>query len=173
MTIHDQNLQAALSPVSEAGEGKPEEGIALCLSGGGYRAMVFHLGVLWRLNELGYLSRLQRISSVSGGSITAAMLGLKWGRLAFSNGIAGRLVKQVVANEDLDLGVEQFIAAHQPQFLQELTSEEGHHGTEVGYAAGVELNGVIHLRIEHGLEDDLAGFLRCEWLYGQWLVAQG
>ncbi len=96
MTIHDQNLQAALSPVSEAGEGKPEEGIALCLSGGGYRAMVFHLGVLWRLNELGYLSRLQRISSVSGGSITAAMLGLKWGRLAFSNGIAGRLVKEVV-----------------------------------------------------------------------------
>lgn len=29
--------------------------IALCLSGGGYRAMLFHLGALWRLNELGYL----------------------------------------------------------------------------------------------------------------------
>jgi NTE family protein len=40
--------------------------------------MVFHLGVLWRLDELGYLARLDRISSVSGGSITAAMLGLKW-----------------------------------------------------------------------------------------------
>jgi NTE family protein len=49
----------------------PEEGIALCLSGGGYRAMLFHLGALWRLNELGYLPTLARISSVSGGSITA------------------------------------------------------------------------------------------------------
>src|SRR4029079_14230770 len=27
---------------------KLEEGIALCLSGGGYRAMLFHTGVLWR-----------------------------------------------------------------------------------------------------------------------------
>ena len=27
-------------------ESQPEEGIALCLSGGGYRAMVFHLGAL-------------------------------------------------------------------------------------------------------------------------------
>jgi len=31
----------------------PEPGVALCLSGGGYRAMVFHVGALWRLNELG------------------------------------------------------------------------------------------------------------------------
>src|SRR5258708_12082538 len=52
----------------------PAPGIALCLSGGGYRAMLFHLGTLWRLNELGYLPKLDRISSVSGGSITAALL---------------------------------------------------------------------------------------------------
>ncbi len=62
---------------------KPQEGIALCLSGGGYRAMLFHLGALTRLNEWGYLKRLARISSVSGGSIAAAMLGLEWNRLAF------------------------------------------------------------------------------------------
>ena len=49
----------------------PPSGIALCLSGGGYRAMVFHLGALWRLNELGFLPKLARVSSVSGGSITA------------------------------------------------------------------------------------------------------
>ena len=64
---------------------EPQPGIALCLSGGGYRAMVFHLGALWRLNELGYLPKLNRISSVSGGSITAALLGLKWSRLAFDS----------------------------------------------------------------------------------------
>jgi NTE family protein len=33
------------------------DGIALCLSGGGYRAMLFHAGAIWRLNELGLLRR--------------------------------------------------------------------------------------------------------------------
>ena len=50
---------------------KLEETIALCLSGGGYRAMIYHVGVLMRLNELGLLPRLREIASVSGGSITA------------------------------------------------------------------------------------------------------
>ena len=58
--------------------GGPVPGIALCLSGGGYRAMLFHLGALWRLNELGYLPRLDRVSSVSGGSITAGALAHGW-----------------------------------------------------------------------------------------------
>jgi NTE family protein len=49
-------------------------GIALCLSGGGFRAALFHLGALRRLNELGILSRVKTISSVSGGSILAAHL---------------------------------------------------------------------------------------------------
>jgi len=67
----------------------PETGIALCLSGGGYRAMIFHLGALIRLNELGYLPRLARISSVSGGSITAGVLAVNWKNLEFDqNGIA-------------------------------------------------------------------------------------
>jgi NTE family protein len=59
---------------------KPEAGIGLCLSGGGYRAMVFHLGALWRLYEAGLLDK---VSSVSGGSITAAVLGLAWPKLSF------------------------------------------------------------------------------------------
>jgi NTE family protein len=62
---------------------QPEVGTALCLSGGGYRAMVFHIGALWRLYEGGLLKDLKRISSVSGGSITAGVLALKWGRLSF------------------------------------------------------------------------------------------
>jgi NTE family protein len=62
---------------------RPQAGVALCLSGGGYRAMLFHVGALWRLNEFGYLPKLTRISSVSGGSITAGVLGFKWSKLAF------------------------------------------------------------------------------------------
>ncbi len=49
-------------------------GVVLCLSGGGFRAALFHLGSLRRLNELGILARLDGISSVSGGSIVAAHL---------------------------------------------------------------------------------------------------
>lgn len=49
-------------------------GIALALSGGGFRAALFHLGALRRLNELGALSRVDTISSVSGGSIVSAFL---------------------------------------------------------------------------------------------------
>jgi NTE family protein len=45
--------------------------------------MLFHLGALWRLNELGRLRRVARVSSVSGGSITAGVLALAWDELAF------------------------------------------------------------------------------------------
>jgi len=89
----------------------PEEGVALCLSGGGYRAMLFHLGALWRLNQLGYLKKLKRISSVSGGSITAATTGLKWSSLAFDDaGVAQEFGEEVVepirrfASKTIDVG---------------------------------------------------------------------
>jgi NTE family protein len=65
----------------ESDKDGPEPGIALSLSGGGYRAMLFHVGSLWRIYEIGLLGRLDRISSVSGGSITAAVLGLAWNKV--------------------------------------------------------------------------------------------
>src|SRR5262245_38572922 len=63
-------------------------GIALALSGGGYRAMLFHTGVLIRLNELGLLQQVRRVSSVSGGSISAGYLGLIWKKLDWKDGVA-------------------------------------------------------------------------------------
>lgn len=75
----------------------PSPGIGLCLSGGGYRAMLFHVGAFWRLNEFGYLPKLDRISSVSGGSITAGVLGLHWSSLAFDqNGIAQNFAQEFI-----------------------------------------------------------------------------
>jgi NTE family protein len=50
------------------------QGSALALSGGGYRAALFDLGALRRLNELGVLTRLNTITSVSGGSLASAQL---------------------------------------------------------------------------------------------------
>jgi len=49
-------------------------GPVLCIAGGGYRAALFHLGALTRLNELGLLAGTETICAVSGGSILAALL---------------------------------------------------------------------------------------------------
>lgn len=50
--------------------------IGLALSGGGYRAAAYHIGTLRALNRLGVLENVDVISSVSGGSITAAYYAL-------------------------------------------------------------------------------------------------
>lgn len=47
--------------------------IGLALSGGGSRAVAFHLGCLRALNELGILQRVDVLSTVSGGSIIGAL----------------------------------------------------------------------------------------------------
>ncbi|HEY0316940.1 MAG TPA: hypothetical protein VGC49_01460 [Solirubrobacterales bacterium] len=47
---------------------------ALWLAGPGYRAALFHLGALTRLNELGMLAQIGTVGAVSGGSILAALL---------------------------------------------------------------------------------------------------
>lgn len=46
--------------------------IGLALSGGGFRASLYHIGVLAKLAELDLLGHVEVISSVSGGSIIAA-----------------------------------------------------------------------------------------------------
>jgi NTE family protein len=69
---------------------------ALALSGGGFRATLFHCGALIRLNELGFLTRVARTSSVSGGSITTGMLAAAWPRLDMANGIVTNLYEEVI-----------------------------------------------------------------------------
>ena len=101
----DLNAPVRLIPGDDPGA--PVAGTGLCLSGGGYRAMLFHLGALWRLHELGWLGKLDRVSSVSGGSITAAMLGLTWPHLdndptAFELGVVAPL--RALARRDVDAG---------------------------------------------------------------------
>lgn len=97
----DAAVPADLSPVRGPNPSQttvPAVGIGLCLSGGGYRAMVFHLGALCRLNSAGLLPKLARISSVSGGSITSGVLAMNWSRLAFdSRGVAMAFDDQVTA----------------------------------------------------------------------------
>jgi predicted acylesterase/phospholipase RssA len=59
-------------------EAGPRPTIALALSGGGFRATLFHLGVIWYLRSTNHLGRLSHVASVSGGSILAAHLATNW-----------------------------------------------------------------------------------------------
>jgi NTE family protein len=67
----------------------------LALSGGGYRAMLFGLGGLWRLNELGWLRKLDIVTSVSGGSILNGVLATRWARLQWNGPVATNFVDEV------------------------------------------------------------------------------
>lgn len=74
----------------------PRTGLAL--SGGGFRATLFHCGALIRLNELGLLKGIGRIASVSGGSIASGRLAVAWHRLTFDagTGVATNLDAEVI-----------------------------------------------------------------------------
>jgi NTE family protein len=115
----------------------PEPGIALCLSGGGYRAMLFHLGALWRLNEAGYLPRIDRISSVSGGSMTNGALALGWHRLDFD-----------------DAGVAR---AFGPAFVDPLRKLAGKTIDVWAIVLGILLPGPIGNRYARSLKKNLLG----------------
>lgn len=54
--------------------------LGLALSGGGFRATLYHLGVVRFLRDAGVLRDVTDIASVSGGSILAAHLVLNWER---------------------------------------------------------------------------------------------
>ncbi len=56
-----------------------EKRVGLALSGGGFRAAAFHLGVFRRLRELDLLWKLDLLTCVSGGSIAGAFLANRWG----------------------------------------------------------------------------------------------
>lgn len=104
-----QDAQSPVRLTPQDAAGPLKEAIGLCLSGGGYRAMLFHVGTLIRLNEAAYLGKLDRISSVSGGSITAGVLGLHWNKLGVTKNAPaniGVVVDEIrkIASHTIDIG---------------------------------------------------------------------
>lgn len=76
----------------------------LALSGGGFRATLFHIGVVRALRDLGLLNSLHSVSSVSGGSIVAGDLFANWRDYASSDesSFNHRVEKLIdLASEDL------------------------------------------------------------------------
>lgn len=55
-----------------------KKAIGLALSGGGFRAAAFHLGVMRKLQEVELLEKIDVLSCVSGGSIIGAFMALRW-----------------------------------------------------------------------------------------------
>lgn len=87
-----------------------ERGFALSMSGGGFRAMLYHVGALRRLNDAGMLAELEMVSSVSGGSITAGRLASAWKDLEFEPLDGGRRWKARNFSEVIEKPLMEFAA---------------------------------------------------------------
>lgn len=91
--------------------------IGIALSGGGFRATLFGLGSLWYLSDIGLLGKLDRVCSVSGGSILSGVLAHRWRSLKFEDGkavnfqpeIAERVLKFCSQTIDWQAGVRGLI----------------------------------------------------------------
>jgi predicted acylesterase/phospholipase RssA/proteasome lid subunit RPN8/RPN11 len=71
--------------------------IGLALSGGGSRAIAFHLGCLRALHDLGLLSRIRVISAVSGGSVITGVYAYTGGDFAEFERRVVRLLRKGLA----------------------------------------------------------------------------
>jgi predicted acylesterase/phospholipase RssA len=80
--------------------------LGLALAGGGFRASLFHLGVLHRLAQMDLLRRVEVLSTVSGGSVIGAlyMLLLKRERLL------DRVTRMPVTGEPRRLTRDEYVA---------------------------------------------------------------
>lgn len=101
--------------------------IGLALSGGGFRASLFHIGVLAKLAELDVLRRVEVLSCVSGGSIVGAHYYLKVRHL-------------LQRKHDDDVTQEDYI-----ELVRELT-DEFVEGVQSNIRCLGGLNPITHLR---------------------------
>ena len=77
--------------------------IGLALSGGGFRATLYHLGITRFLRDAKLLSQVTHITSVSGGSIFAAHLALNWDRYNGSPGEFDAAASELISIVRLDI----------------------------------------------------------------------
>jgi integrative and conjugative element protein (TIGR02256 family) len=78
---------------------RPARNVGLALSGGGSRAIAFHLGCLRALHDRGVLDRVQVVSAVSGGSVIAAMYAYSQGSFAEFDESVVALLKRGIQND--------------------------------------------------------------------------
>lgn len=71
---------------------------ALCLSGGGYRAMLFNGGALLAIEQMGELGQIDTITSVSGGSFLNGRLAVAWPQLRRESRVRMLLEEHVISD---------------------------------------------------------------------------
>ena len=79
------------------------QNLGLALSGGGFRATLYHLGVIRFLRDAGALPHVTDIASVSGGSILAAHLVLNWDRYNGDDDEFAEVASEIVKFVKFDL----------------------------------------------------------------------
>lgn len=77
--------------------------IGLALSGGGFRASLYHLGLLRFLRDAGVLPQVTHLTAVSGGSIIAAHAALNWDRYTGSPSEFDAAARELLAFVSLDV----------------------------------------------------------------------
>ena len=92
----------------------PFQTIGLCFSGGGYRATSFSLGVLDYLNHIQFedkplLENVIALSSVSGGTITAASFAASNGMGESFDAFYQKLYQFLQEDQLLDVAFEKFM----------------------------------------------------------------
>src|SRR5439155_17731689 len=80
-----------------------ERKLGLTLSGGGFRATLFHLGVVRLLRDAKLLPQVKRIGEVSGGSILAAHLVLNWERYTGDEAAFHSVAQEIIRFVQLDV----------------------------------------------------------------------
>ena len=83
--------------------GLPMPSIGLALSGGGFRATLYHLGVIRYLRDSGSLPLVADIAAVSGGSIVAAHLVLNWDRYNGSDAAFAEAAAEIIRFVQFDV----------------------------------------------------------------------
>ncbi|PQO44634.1 patatin-like phospholipase family protein [Blastopirellula marina] len=100
--------------------------IGLSLSGGGFRATLFHLGIIRFLKDMNLLHQVTDIASVSGGSILAAHLALNWDRYNGSDDEFDEAVAEIVRFVQFD--VRNHVVRRLPlQYPARLAAKLTHH----------------------------------------------
>lgn|GEM_PF-3115046 len=117
--------------------------IGLALSGGGYRASLFHLGVLARLADEGLLKDVSAISTVSGGSIVGAFYYQK---------LCGLLRKEAPLGDDDYKGLVREVIAEFVPFVQKDVRDRVLYR---GVAARIIPAQLIHMLLRRGLASRL------------------
>jgi predicted acylesterase/phospholipase RssA len=102
--------------------------LGLALSGGGFRATLFHLGVVRFLRDAGALREITDIASVSGGSILAAHLVLNWEKYNGDDQEFAEMADQIVRFVQFDVRnhiVRRLPMMYLMRYLSKLTPWRG------------------------------------------------